>query len=327
MKEALFYERLKDNTVKCNLCFHGCVLKDGKTGLCLARRNVEGKLIAQTYGKLVAAHLDPIEKKPLYHFHPGEMIFSVAANGCNLACPFCQNAEISRHRTRGRDLTPAELIDAAMAAASKGIAYTYTEPLVWYEYVLDTAKLAHEKGLYNVIVSNGTINPEPLKGLLPYLDAANIDLKGDTEFYNNVVQGDRESTLRTIRMLHDAGVHVEITNLLIPETNDSPEQIDELLSYIEDLDRTIPLHLSRYFPYGSYTAQPTSVKIMLRAYQQAHARLPYVYLGNLVLLEGQNTLCPDCGTLQVKRTGYGVEVDNIKNNHCTNCGRQVDVVL
>lgn len=327
MKEALFYEKLKDNTVRCKLCFHECKLKKGQTGFCLARRNIEGKLVADTYGKLVAAHVDPIEKKPLYHFHPGEAILSVAANGCNLACPFCQNAEIARHRSRFREATPQELIQMAIKQASKGIAYTYTEPLVWYEYLLDSSKLAREAGLYNVIVTNGIINEEPLRDLLPYLDAANIDFKGDEEFYREVVKGDRESTMRTIRLLHEAGVHVEITNLLIPDVNDSPEQIEDLISFIESLDSTIPLHISRYFPYGSYNVPPTPVKTMLRVYEQTHARLPYVYLGNIVLLEGQNTLCPDCGALLVRRRGYGTEVGTVKKNRCPVCGREVDLVL
>ena len=327
MKEALFYEKLKDNTVRCRLCFHECALKEGKLGFCLARRNVNGKLIAETYGELVAAHMDPIEKKPLYHFHPGETILSVAANGCNLACPFCQNAEISRHRTHSSQATPEELVKMALKHASKGIAYTYTEPLVWYEYLLDAAKAAHEAGLYNVIVTNGTINKEPLEALLPHLDAANVDLKGDERFYREVVKGDKESTIRTIRMLHEAGVHVEITNLLIPEINDSPAEIDEVVSFIEGLDPAIPLHISRFFPYGSYNVPPTPVKTMLRAYEQAHARLPYVYLGNLVLVEGQNTLCPDCGALLIKRMGYGVEIGKIKENRCAACGREVDIVL
>ena len=327
MKEALFYEKLKDNTVRCRLCFHECALKEGQLGFCLARRNVNGKLIAETYGELVAAHMDPIEKKPLYHFHPGETILSVAANGCNLACPFCQNAEISRHRTHSSQATPEELVKMALKHASKGIAYTYTEPLVWYEYLLDAAKAAHEAGLYNVIVTNGTINKEPLEALLPHLDAANVDLKGDERFYREVVKGDKESTIRTIRMLHEAGVHVEITNLLIPEINDSPAEIDEVVSFIEGLDPAIPFHISRFFPYGSYNVPPTPVKTMLRAYEQAHARLPYVYLGNLVLVEGQNTLCPDCGALLIKRMGYGVEIGKIKENRCAACGREVDIVL
>lgn len=327
MKEALFYEKLKDNTVRCKLCFHECTLKEDQTGFCLVRRNVKGTLVAETYGELVAAHFDPIEKKPLYHFHPGEAILSVAANGCNLACPFCQNAEIARHRTRSRQATPEELVKMALEHASKGIAYTYTEPLVWYEYLLDASKAAHEAGLYNVIVTNGTIDEEPLQALLSHLDAANIDLKGDEQFYRKVVKGDKESSMRTIRMLHEAGVHVEVTNLLIPEVNDSPAEIDEVVSFIEGLDPTIPLHISRFFPHGSYNVPPTPVKTMLRAYEQTHARLPYVYLGNLILVEGQNTLCPGCGALLVKRMGYGVEIGKTEGNRCAACGREVDIVL
>lgn len=327
MKEALFCEKMGEGKVRCKLCFHECVLKEGQLGFCLARRNVNGKLIAETYGQLVAAHTDPIEKKPLYHFHPGEAILSVAANGCNLACPFCQNAEISRHRTHSSQATPEELVKMALKHASKGIAYTYTEPLVWYEYLLDAAKAAHEAGLYNVIVTNGTINKEPLEALLPHLDAANVDLKGNDAFYRKVLKGDRESVIRTIRMMHEAGVHIELTTLLIPEGNDSEAEVDEVISFIEGLDSNIPLHISRFFPYGSYNAPTTPVKTMLRAYEQVHARLPYVYLGNVLLSEGQNTLCPACGATLIERLGYRTQMTGIKDKRCAACGREVDIVL
>jgi len=327
VKEALFYEKMGEGKVRCRLCFHECVLKEGQLGFCLARRNVNGKLIAETYGQLVAAHTDPIEKKPLYHFHPGEAILSVAANGCNLACPFCQNAEIARHRTRSRQATPEELIKMALEHASKGIAYTYTEPLVWYEYLLDASKAAHEAGLYNVIVTNGTIDEKPLQALLSHLDAANIDLKGDEQFYRKVLKGDRESVIRTIRMMHEAGVHVELTTLLIPEGNDSEAEVDEVISFIEGLDSNIPLHLSRYFPHHGYSASATPVDTMLRAYEQAKARLPYVYLGNVLLSEGQNTLCPACGATLIERLGYRTQITGIKDKRCASCGREVDIVL
>jgi len=327
MKEARYYQKLEEGAVRCLLCFHECTLKPGQTGFCLARRNADGVLEAETYGELVAAHMDPIEKKPIYHFHPGEEILSVAANGCSLACPFCQNAELARSRTPSRFTPPSQLIQAALEQGSQGIAYTYTEPLVWYEYLLDACKAAHEAGLYNVIVSNGTINAEPLEELAPLLDAANIDLKGDAEFYRRVLKGDRSSTTRTITMLSQAGVHLEVTTLLIPGANDSPQQVDEVVSFIEELDPTIPLHLSRYFPYHGYPAPRTPVDTMLRAYQQAAERLPYVYLGNVLLPEGQNTLCPSCKTVLVERLGYETRIKGIKDKRCTGCGREVDIVL
>ncbi|MBN2379350.1 AmmeMemoRadiSam system radical SAM enzyme [candidate division WOR-3 bacterium] len=328
MKEALYYDKLADGKVKCRLCFHECVLGEGELGFCLARRNIDGKLIAETYGSLVAAHLDPIEKKPLYHFFPGQDILSVAAAGCNLACPFCQNTEISRRPLRpDQYVEPEALVQSARRSRSKGIAYTYTEPLVWFEYVLDACKAAQKAGLYNIIVSNGTINQEPLEELLPYLDAANIDLKGDEDFYRKTLKGDLESTLRTIRLLYQTGVFVEVTLLLVPEANDSDRQIDEVISFIEKLDPTIPFHLSRYYPHGRYTAPSTPIDTMLRAYRKASARLAYVYLGNVMLAEGQNTLCPSCGKVLVERVAYHTDITGIKDCRCAGCGREVDFIL
>lgn len=327
MKEALYWSRLEGKKVRCELCFHACVLDEGKLGFCLARRNVDGRLLAETYGELVAVHMDPIEKKPLYHFHPGEDVLSVAGNGCNLACPFCQNREISREKSPSKFVSPEELISLAQRSRSKGIAYTYTEPLVWFEYVLDSAKLARDAGLYNVIVTNGIISQEPLEELLPYLDAANVDLKGDAEFYRKVLKGDRDSTLRTIRMLYQAGVFVEVTTLLIPGGNDSELEVDAVISFIEELNPAIPLHLSRYFPYHGYPAPATPVNTMLRAHEQARKRLPYVYVGNIMLQQGQDTLCPKCSSVLIQRIGYRTQITGIRDKHCAECGREVDIIL
>lgn len=329
MKEASYYEKRKDGKVRCNLCFHYCLLEEGELGLCLARRNVEGKLIAETYAKLVAAHMDPIEKKPLYHFHPGQDVLSVGANGCNLACPFCQNAEIALRLIpgRGEHVPPEKLVEIARNQGSKGIAYTYTEPLIWFEYLMDTCRLAHQEGLYNVIVSNGIINQEPLEELLPHLDAANVDLKGSTEFYRKVLKGDRKSVIRTIRILSVSGVHLEVTNLLIPGKNDSDDDIEELAAFIRELDPNIPLHLSRYFPYHGYKAPQTPVDTMLKAYELARKHLPYVYLGNVMAALGQNTLCPSCSATLVERMGYQTKLAGIANGRCASCGREVDLIL
>ncbi|NLI98592.1 AmmeMemoRadiSam system radical SAM enzyme [bacterium] len=327
MKEALFYECLENKKVKCRLCFHECKIDENKEGLCIARRNIAGKLIASTYGELVAANLDPIEKKPLYHFHPGEEILSVAANGCNLDCPFCQNADISRGKTSSRYVPPEKLIEIASERRSKGIAYTYTEPLIWFEYLLDSSRIAHEQGLYNVIVSNGTINEKPLTELLPYIDAANIDIKGDNEFYRKVLKGDMNSTLRTIRTLYRAGVHTEVTLLLVPGGNDSVEQINEVISFIESLDLRIPFHISRYFPHNQYPAPPTPEETMLRAYGQTKGRLLYAYLGNIAFEHDNNTYCPSCGALLIERAGYSVNIIGVEEGRCSSCKRKADVVV
>jgi len=286
-------------------------------------------MVLLSYGQIVSVAVDPLEKKPLYHFHPGRDILSVAAVGCNLHCLFCQNWSISQGReTPASDTSPEALVDAALRAGSVGIAYTYSEPLVWFEFVRDTARLAHRKGLKNVLVTNGFLNPEPLAELLPLIDAANIDLKAmDDRFYRRICKARLEPVLAAIRQFHAAGVHLELTNLLIPGYNDDDEGIIALVDFVADLDSEIPLHFSAYFPAWRMDAPPTPPQTLLRALDLAVRRLPWVYLGNAAVGKGRDTVCPDCGTVLIERVGMRADSRLQGRPICPGCGRTVPVVL
>lgn len=283
MKEALFYKKSGGNKVHCLLCPKSCIIEEEKSGFCGVRKNNSGRLDSVIYNKTTGIALDPIEKKPLYHFHPHEFILSLGARGCNLACVFCQNWHISQAKdARLEDITSAQLIAEAKRLKSFGIAYTYNEPLIWYEFVFDTAKLAKEQGLKNVLVTNGYINPEPLEDLLPYIDAMNIDLKAmDNEFYKNICKGALNPVLDTIKRARQ-NCHIEITNLVIPGLNDTDEQIEKLTDWIfENTGADTPLHFSRYFPRFKLDLPPTQLDTLKRAESIARKKLKYVYLGNV----------------------------------------------
>ncbi len=328
-KEALFYKKLENNAVKCLLCPHNCILKENQTGFCMVRKNIQGTLYTLNYGEVVSAANDPIEKKPLYHFHPGKNILSIAANGCNLSCPYCQNWEISRTLTPSEYISPQDMVELAKRYGSFGIAYTYTEPLVWYEYVMDTAKLAKKEGLKNVLVTNGMIHKEPLLKLIPYIDAANIDLKSMREnFYKKLVKGDLETVKQTIKLMYANKVHVEITNLIIPEENDSIDDFKRITDFIASIDKKIPLHFSRYFPHYKFHKPPTPVEKIIEAYETAKQKLYYVYIGNVWEIEnGTNTYCPQCNNLLIRRYGYMTKIEGIENKRCSKCGREVDILM
>jgi len=273
--------------------------------------------------------MDPIEKKPLYHFHPGQPILSVAAPGCNLHCKFCQNHSISQGKGQSTEFaTPQEVVAAALNQDSMGIAFTYSEPLVWFEFVLDTAREAHAAGLKNVLVTNGFLNPEPLAEILPFIDAANIDLKSmDDGFYRKICKAGLEPVLAAVRQFHEAGVHIELTNLIIPGHNDSPEQIEQLIDFVADLDPSIPLHFSAYHPAWKMDAPPTPRETMKRALVQAQEKLPWVYLGNLGGPDGRDTFCPECGSAVIEREGFQARVSLKKDGRCSGCGRQIPIVM
>ncbi|MBI4722487.1 MAG: AmmeMemoRadiSam system radical SAM enzyme [Candidatus Stahlbacteria bacterium] len=283
MIEALYYDKLSEGIVKCLLCPHSCVIAPGKTGICRARKNIDSVLYAINYGECVSLSMDPIEKKPLNHFYPGSQILSTASNSCNLACPFCQNAKISQSNAPTQYIAPEELIDMAVRKKSIGIAYTYTEPFTWYEYVLDTARLAHKQGLKNVIVTNGMINEKPLIELLPYIDAANIDLKSmDAAFYKNILHGELEQVLNTIRITKKHW-HIEITNLIVPNYNDSIELLTQLVDFVASIGIDTPLHFSRYFPHYKVVVPHTPIETLKEAYRIGKEKLHYVYIGNVDL--------------------------------------------
>jgi pyruvate formate lyase activating enzyme len=336
MHNARFYSVGNNQVVNCNLCPHACNISEGKTGVCKVRRNLQGRLIADNYGKLSSLRMDPIEKKPLYHFYPGSKILSVGSWGCNFKCSFCQNWSISQEvptmlmDEKNKVITPHELVKKAVEIQSNiGIAYTYNEPIVWYEYMLETAKLAKAAKLKNVMVSNGFINHEPLKELLPVMDAFNIDLKGFSEnFYTKLAHGKLYPVLNTLKAIRESGKHLEITNLIIPGTNDETGLFEEMLTWIFDnLGHETILHISRYFPNYYYQIDATPSPTMTAMYNLASRHLLYVYPGNIEIGRTSDTYCPTCGYLLVQRDGYQVTIKGMKEHLCGQCGLKIPFVL
>lgn len=328
MKEALFYKKLKNKIVRCELCPRLCLISAGKRGNCCVRENIKGKLYSLVYGKAVAVNIDPIEKKPLYHFLPGSKVFSFGTAGCNLHCMFCQNWEISQAKPENREsdeLNPKDIVKQAKWKGCKSIAYTYSEPTIFYEYMLDTAKLARKHGLKNVLVSNGFINEKPLKGLCKYIDAANIDLKAfSDEFYKKYTQSSLKPILNTLKILKKNKIHLEITNLIIPRLNDNKFEIDKMCRWIRNnLGKGTVIHFSRFFPSYKTYEYPTSLKVLNMAREIAKKYLDYVYVGNIHEKEGANTFCPKCKRLLIRRLGFSVIENNIKNGMCK-CGKQIE---
>lgn len=333
MHEALFYKKLSDDEVKCELCPWCCKLKPGQTGVCNVRENSEGKLITHVYNKVAAIGVDPIEKKPLYHFHPGKNILSIGEVGCNMHCSFCQNHTISQCRAtefRGfLDISPEQLVKEALKTwHNVGIAYTYNEPFTFYEFMLDTAGLAKKEGLKNVVVSNGYINPEPLKNALPVLDAFNIDLKGFTDkFYRKYTKTKLEPVLETIKMVAAHQKHLEITNLVITGLNDDRTEFESMVKWIAiNAGKETPLHLSRYFPQYKMDAPATSIEKLKELYSIAKKFLSHVYLGNVSDSQRSSTFCPGCGKLVTERNRYNIELDSNFNGKCPNCGTKLNIV-
>lgn len=285
MKLAMFFDKIEDSKVHCRLCPHDCVIKPGAVGVCRVRKNIDGNLYSLNYARIASISHDPIEKKPLNRFHPGSHILSAGTFGCNLKCPFCQNWSIAHKDAETVEVSPAALVDKALLTVKNGnigIAYTYNEPSIWYEYVYEASILAREKGLANVLVTNGFISRDPLEQLLPYIDAMNIDVKAYTEtFYNEICRGSLNNVKETVEAA--AGrCHVEVTTLVIPGLNDSVEEIGELASWLASISREIPLHLSRFFPnYKMTDIPPTPVDTLTRAREKAMGHLKYVYLGNV----------------------------------------------
>ncbi len=330
MKEALFYRQMENGVCECLLCPHRCKIAPGKEGLCMARRNIEGKLYAVNYAKTVSIAIDPIEKKPLYNFYPGTQILSIAPNSCNMKCPYCQNYEISQKKSYTYELPVSELVRILKEHPSVGVAYTYTEPLTWYEYLLDAGYAVKEAGYKNVLVTNGMINEEPLKHLLPVIDAVNVDLKSiRPEFYRELVKGDLETVKNFIKILHSEGKHVEVTNLVIPGYNDTDEDFEKLTDFIAGVSPDIPVHFTRFFPhYKFYDLHPTPVERLKRAYEIAVKKLHYVYLGNVLTGREGNTYCPYCGNLLIERGYfYDVRISGVEKGKCKKCGEKVNIVM
>jgi len=326
MKEAVFYQKLEENKVKCNLCHHKCTISPGKRGICQVRENRDGILYSLVYGKLIASHVDPIEKKPLFHFYPGSTAYSIATMGCNFHCLHCQNWEISqvKNEIAGKETTPENIIKDALSLRCQSIAYTYTEPTIFFEYAYDTAKIAHKKRLKNIFVTNGYISEDALKDISPYLDAANIDLKSmNNKFYKNVCGANLQPVLDTIQLYHKLGIWIEITTLIIPGYNDNRKDLKRTAEFIGNIDTNIPWHVTRFYPtYKFNNIPPTPIQTIRETVEIGKkAGLKYVYQGNLN--EGENTHCPQCGKLLIERNSFRIASDTIKNGFCPYCNSKI----
>jgi pyruvate formate lyase activating enzyme len=337
MKKADYFTVVSgaEKKVRCDLCPHRCLLTDGKTGICMVRKNEGGALCSLTYLRPVSTAIDPVEKKPLYHFYPGSTIFSSGPNGCTFKCTFCQNCEISQMVQPTREIPANKFADMIITSKSIGIAYTYSEPYVWFETIMEIGRIVRENGLKNVMVTNGFMEPKPLKDLLTVIDAMNIDIKAiNPKFYRKLCKARLEPVLKTCEQVKK-NCHLEITNLLIPGENDSEKDIKGIVDYITtNLGKDTPLHFSRYFPRHKMRVLPTSKQSLLSAYEIAKAKLDYVYLGNVETGHGSNTCCPSCNFLMITRNGYTVSIDpHIKKNPATNtascpkCGYHTNIVI
>ncbi len=324
------FTSLKDGKIQCRLCPRECIVPSGGRGFCGVRENREGKYYSLVYGNPCAVHVDPVEKKPFYHLLPASTSFSIATAGCNFRCKFCQNWEISQvtpDETYNFELPPDRVVELAKKAGSRSIAYTYVEPTIFYEYMLDTAKLAKKEGILNVCHSNGFINPGPLKELSKVLGGANIDLKSFTEeFYSSMSQGRLAPVLRTLKTLKGEGIHLEITNLVIPTQNDDPEMVQKMCVWIKnELGPDTPIHFSRFYPlYKLRNLPPTPVTTLERNRKIAmEAGLEYAYIGNVPGHEGERTYCPSCKKVLINRQGYYVAEINLNKGKCKFCGKPI----
>lgn len=334
MKEGLWYEKLSEQKVHCLLCPHDCRFGLGGRGKCRVRQNHEGTLIATNYGKAGGYGLDAVEKKPLYHFFPGTQILSVGAPGCNFSCDFCQNWELAQGKQPEVTVTAFGLVSDVEKYKSYhnynviGLAYTYSEPFMWYEFMLETAAYAQENQLKNVIVTNGFVNEKPLDEILPYIDAFNIDIKAFTEeFYRKYAYGSLAPVLRTAEKVKQYGAHLELTTLLIPGLNDAEKEIRDLVKWVAStLGKDTPLHLSRYRPAYKMKIEATPVELVIKAREIALEYLDYVYIGNTGVGDYVDTFCPQCKKKVVERSLRGIRVSGLEGNVCSACGERLNFV-
>ncbi len=327
-KEALYWKSINDKIVQCTLCPNFCVLKPDEYGKCKARQNINGKLYTLVYAKPCSIALDPIEKKPLYHFLPGNEALSIATAGCNLHCKHCQNWEISQAfvwQVPFEKVSPESIVEHAKQAGVKIISYTYTEPTIFYEYMLDIAKIAKKEKIKNVMVTNAYINPEPLKELLKYMDAANIDLKSmKPEFYEQICDARLQPILEAIKIMHKK-IWIEITNLIIPTLNDSDEDINSIIQFVKSLNKDVPLHFTAFWPaYKLEHLPPTEESTLLKAREKAIEQgLRYVYAGNIHNIETNTTYCWKCGKPVIRRIGFMVIENALKKGKCSYCNATI----
>ncbi len=339
MMESYIYKKLGEKRIKCEICNHFCTLDNGKRGICNVRKNKNGVLESLVYGKIIARGIDPIEKKPIFHLKPGSLSYSIATVGCNFKCTFCQNSDISQMPAdhngliRGVDMAPEIIVEQAIRGKCSSIAYTYTEPAVYFEFAFDTAKIAHEKGLANIFVTNGYMSEKAIRMIAPYLDAANVDLKAfNNEFYIKECGARIEPVKENLKLMKSLGILVEVTTLLIPGLNDDPYELQAMAEFIaNDLGTETPWHISRFHPcYKKTDCGITSVTALENAYKTGkQAGLKYVYTGNVPGLESENTFCHSCGKLLIKRIGYNIETfftldhSNAKTGVCPECGAEI----
>ncbi len=322
LKQARYYEVISEDKIQCRLCPHNCKIQNDKSGICGVRKNDQGKLYTTIYGEVTGFSMDPIEKKPLYHFHPGSDILSIGTKGCNFKCPYCQNWHLSQDiNVKSSYYDPEEIVNAASKKGSTGIAYTYSEPFIWFEYVLDCSRLARSKNLKNVFVTNGFINEEPLKELLEYSDAMNIDLKSFREdTYRKIMKGNLHDVKETI-VTANKKCHVELTTLIVTGINDNMDELREMIDWIASIDKNIPWHISRYYPNYQYDAPPTNIDFMLKLCDEANQKLNYVFCGNISGSYGHSdTVCPSCKATVISRSGYYTEIKALQDGKCGNCG-------
>ena len=335
MKEAMLYQKLDDGAVRCALCAHRCRIAPGKTGICAVRENREGTLYSQVYGRSISAAVDPIEKKPLYHFYPGARAFSIATVGCNFVCAFCQNADISQAPREGRawetwarDLPPEQVVRAAQRERCTTIAYTYTEPTIFFEYAYDCSVLAAKAGLKNIFVTNGYMTAEALEAIGENLHAANVDLKGSDAFYKKLCGARQGPVLDAIRRMREMGVWVEVTTLVIPGHNDDEATLRDIAAFLASVDPDMPWHLSRFGPrYKLLDAPPTPVSTLHRAAEIGYqAGLRYVYAGNVPGDAYEHTRCPECGQICIHRYGYTIR-NLMDGRRCPTCNYELAIVI
>lgn len=333
MGEAMFYEILDGKVVKCNLCSHRCPsIADGKSGICGVRVNRGGRLYTLVYGRVVSAAVDPIEKKPLFHFLPRSLAYSIATVGCNFRCGNCQNFEISQmpreqNRIVGEEVSPQEVVAEAKRHDCKSIAYTYTEPTIFFEYAYDTARLAAKEGIKNVFVTNGYITEEALTTMRPYLDAANIDLKAFSDgFYRRICGARLDPVLNSIKLHKRLGIWIEVTTLIIPTLNDHEDELRSIAQFIKGVGAEIPWHVTGFYPAYRLTDIPRTPASTLRRAREIGLEegLRYVYTGNVPGEKGENTYCYRCGELLIRRYGYQILEIRIKDSRCSRCGTRID---
>ena len=328
LTEARLYKTDEYNVVICQLCGHRCRIKPDKLGICNVRQNIDGKLYTLVYGQSIAQQTDPIEKKPLFHFYPGTKSYSIATVGCNYRCSWCQNWHIA-HLPKDQplptniDVSPAEIVSSAKHSNCRSIAYTYTEPTIFFEYAYDTARLAHEAGLANIYVTNGFMTAEMLDAFHPYLDAANVDLKSfDDKIYKKYCGARLQPVLDNLKHMNKLGIWLEITTLVIPDLNDDPEELRDIASFIaNELGKDTPWHISRFFPQHKMTDRPpTPIQTLENAMEIGQSvGLNYIYVGNVRGGNGENTRCPDCGKTLINRSGYTIIKNHIQNGKCPDC--------